>query len=147
MRNSENGEKYQPTAKHLLNFSTKKIFLDTFTSSAIKSVIPSPSNNNFHLMTPYKLHLQLQSLLLYHFFYVHVLYTHVACSFSLLNVVFSMTKALKYQSFPSNISIICYWKTLLPLMLIFLFFIPTFYFKLYKTSTDTTLVGTLSFVC
>ena len=46
-----------------------------FTSSAIKSVNSFLSSSNFHLITLYQLHLQLQSLPLYHLFnfrfYVH----------------------------------------------------------------------------
>ena len=38
------------------NFPTRKILLNKFTSSTVKSVIPSPSNSNFHLITPYKLY-------------------------------------------------------------------------------------------
>ena len=36
---------------------TRKIPLNKFTSSPIKSVIPFPSNNNFYVITLYKLHL------------------------------------------------------------------------------------------
>ena len=46
---------YQPTGKNLLTFPTRKILLDEFTSSAIKSVILSPSNSNFHLINLCKL--------------------------------------------------------------------------------------------
>ena len=69
-------EEPQPTVKHLLVFPTKKIILNKPTSSTIKSAIPSSSNSNFHLVTLCQLHLQLQSLFLYHFFkfrvYVHI---------------------------------------------------------------------------
>ena len=77
----------QSTAKTLLLFPTTKILLNKFTSSAIKSVIPSPSNTNFHLITLYTLHLKLQSFLLQ----------------SLLNVVLSMAK-LNGQSPPKQTS-------------------------------------------
>ena len=56
MGNSGDVEKSHPTAKNLLISPTRKILLNKFTSSAIKSVIPSPSNSNFHLITLYKLH-------------------------------------------------------------------------------------------
>ena len=86
MGNSGVGGESQLTAKNLLLFPTRKILLNKFTPSAIKSVIPSPSNTNFHLITLYTLHLQLQSLLLQSF----------------LNVVFSMTKALNGQRCPKQ---------------------------------------------
>ena len=56
MGNPEYEKESQLTTKHLLIFLTREI-LYKFTSSAIKSVIPSPTNSNFHLMTLYKLHL------------------------------------------------------------------------------------------
>ena len=39
------------------HFSNLIILLNKFTSSTIKSFIPSPSNSSFHLITLYKLHL------------------------------------------------------------------------------------------
>ena len=43
-------------SQHFLIFPTRKI-LNKFTSSTIKSFVPSPSNSNLHLITLYKLHL------------------------------------------------------------------------------------------
>ena len=45
----------------------QKILHNKSTSFAIKIVTPSSSNNNFDLITLYKLYLQFQSLLLHHF--------------------------------------------------------------------------------
>ena len=55
--NPGNGGEYQLNAKNLIIFPTRKILLNKFTSSAIKNVILSPSNSNFHLIILYKLHL------------------------------------------------------------------------------------------
>ena len=44
-----NGEESHPTAKNFLISPTRKIPLNKFTS-AIKNVVPSPSNINFHLI-------------------------------------------------------------------------------------------------
>ena len=44
------GGKSKPSVKHLLIFVTRKVLLSKFTYSAIKRVIPSPSNSNFHLI-------------------------------------------------------------------------------------------------
>ena len=43
-------------SQHFLVSPTRKI-LNKFTSSTIKSFVPSPSNSNLHLITLYKLHL------------------------------------------------------------------------------------------
>ena len=51
------GGKSYPTAKNLLILCTRKIPLNRFTSSLIKSVILSPSNSNLHVITLCKLHL------------------------------------------------------------------------------------------
>ena len=66
----------------------------------------------------------------------------------LLNVAFSMIKALNdwssskqnFHSLPPSNAIS---KTLLLLLLVFLFFTLPFYFKLYKISTDSTPIGNL----
>ena len=54
-------------SKNLLIYPTRKISSIKFTSSVVKSVIPSPWNCNFHLITLCKLHLWLQPWLLCHF--------------------------------------------------------------------------------
>ena len=54
MGNTKDWEEYEPTAKNLLIFSTRKNFLNEFTSSIMKITIPSPSNSIFHLITPIK---------------------------------------------------------------------------------------------
>ena len=132
----DNEGEYQPTAKNLLTFSTIKIRLNKFTSSTIKSMILSSSCSSFDLITLYKLHLQLWWLLLYHFLTSSFMYTHVMpilINLLLLNVVFSMIKALNSQgspkqhtySPPSN----AIKKTMLLLMLVFFFFWIPFLFQ------------------
>ena len=44
-------------SQNLLISPTRKILLKKFTSTTIKSFVPSPSNSNLHLITLYKLHL------------------------------------------------------------------------------------------
>ena len=67
-------------SQNLLISLTRKIFLNKFTSSTIRRFIPSPSNSNLHLIILYKLHLYLQSLLLYHFFLTSVfICMHMSC--------------------------------------------------------------------
>ena len=86
---------------NVLIYPTRKFPIMKFTSSAIKSVIPSPWNSNFHLVTLYKLHLWLQPWLLSHFLTSIFMYTCVVLILinrCLLNVIFSMTKALDDQS-------------------------------------------------
>ena len=137
MGNPGDEGEYQPTTKNVLIFLTIKILLNKFTSSTIKSAIPSPSNSNFHLINLHKFHLQLSSLLLYQFFltsgfmYAHVML--ILINQYLLNVVFSIYKSIEWSNFsqehfyyppPSMI----FGKTLLLLMLVF--------------STDPTPVGT-----
>ena len=108
MGNPGDGGESHSTAKNLLISPTRKIPFNKFTLFAIKSVIPFPSNSNFHLITLYKLHLQLQSLLLHHFFFLFTsdcMYSHVMLILinqCLLNVLFSMTKALNSQSSPKQ---------------------------------------------
>ena len=62
----------------------------------------SPSlNSNFHVITQYKFHLKLQSLLLYQFLTSGFISTYATLTFihrCLLNVIFSMTKALNGQN-------------------------------------------------
>ena len=118
------------TTKKLLISTTIKISFNKFTSSAIKSVIPSPSNSNFHLITLCNFHLQLYLLLLYHFFhfsgFMYRQLMQILIGGVLLNVVISMTKALySPPTFKAT------QKTLLLLMLVFLFFTLLFSFQTY----------------
>ena len=102
------GEEYWPTAKNLLISTSRKILLDKFTPSTMKSVIPSPSNSNFHLITLYKLspihpiypsHCCCIIFLKFRLFmYVHVML--ILINQCLLNAVFSITKTLKGQISP-----------------------------------------------
>ena len=68
--------KVYPLAKNMLIFFTRKILLSKSTSSSIESVIPSTSKSNFQVINQCKFHLQLHSLLLYHFLYFS-LYVHI----------------------------------------------------------------------
>ena len=94
MRNSGVGGKgewgwgFYQTTKNFLISPTIKIPLHAFTSSAIKNVIPSLSNSKFHVITLCKLHLQLQSFLLYHFFFsqMKALRPKILCQFWLIDV-------------------------------------------------------------
>ena len=136
MGNRQRWEKSHLTTKNLIISPNRKFSLDSLTSSAIESVIPSPSNNKFHLITLYKLYFQLQSLLLHIFIGSNFMYTHVIlilinqCVFK---IVFSMIKALNSQGSPKQN--FCFsphfnaiWKVLLLLMLVFLFFKHPFLF-------------------
>ena len=106
MRNIGDGGEYQPTAKNLLIFPTRKILLNKFTSSTIKTFTSFPSNSNLHLITLYKLHLQLQSLLLCLFFnfrlYMFARVMLILINQCILNVVFGITKALTGQIAPKQ---------------------------------------------
>ena len=51
MGNPGDWEESHSGAKNLLISPTRKAPLNKFTSAAIKSVISSPSNSNFHLIT------------------------------------------------------------------------------------------------
>ena len=125
------------TPKNVFIFPIRKIPLRRFKSFAIKSLISSPSNSSFQVITLCNLHLQLQSFLLYHILNFR-LYIHT-CDANLINqclrnVVFSMTKALNnrsspkenFHSLPPSNAIL---KTLLLLMLVFLFFTLPFLFR------------------
>ena len=130
------GKSY-PTAKNLLISPIIKIPLNRFKSFAIKSFISSPSNSNFQVITLGNLHLLLQSFLLYHILnfrlYVYTCHANLPNQ-CLLNVAFSMTKALNdwsspkqnFHSLPPSNAIS---KTLLLLLLIFLFFTLPFLFQ------------------
>ena len=92
-------ESYQ-TVKNLL------IFWNRFTSSTIKSVIPSPSNSNFHVITLCKLQFVAVVIPAVSFFLTSgFMYTHfmlILINRCLLNVVFSMSKVLNGQSSPKE---------------------------------------------
>ena len=143
-------QNYAPLApkhsKNLLIYPTRKISPIKFTSSVVKSVIPSPWNCNFHLITLCKLHLWLQPWLLCHFLtsaFKYICDMLILINRCLLNVVFRMTKALNGQrSLKQNI-----YSLHLPMLLgkpcLFLcffssFFDSLFYVKIYKFSTDST---------
>ena len=97
------GEKSYSTAKHLLIFSIRKIPLNRFKSFAVRSFISFPPNSNFQVIILCNLHLQLQSFLLFHILifrlYVHTCHANLTNQ-CLLNVAFSMTKALNDWSSP-----------------------------------------------
>ena len=99
------GENPTQQPKNLLNYPTKKISFIKFTSSAFKYVIFSPSKSDFHLITLYEPHLQLQPWLLYHFLtsgFMHICVLPTLINRYLLNVVFDMTKVLNGQSSPKK---------------------------------------------
>ena len=135
-------EKSYPTAKNLLISPIWKISLNRFKSSAIKSFISSPSNRNFQVITLCNLHLQLQSFLLYYILHFR-LYVHT-CHANLTNRFYWMwlsawQKHWMIEALPSKISISstfpfppylqCYFKTLVLLLLVFLFFKLPFLFQ------------------
>ena len=107
-----------------------------------------PSNSNFHLITIYKLYIWLQSLLLYHFFsFMYTWIMLILINQCLLDVVFSMIKALNGQSSPKQNLYSPHLSMLLGKPCFSLWFFSSFshflfYFKLYKISTDHTPVGT-----
>ena len=105
MGNPGYGGKSYPTAKKLLISPIRKIPLNRFKSFGIKSFISSPSNSNFQVITLCNLHLQLQSFLLYHMLnfrlYVHTCHPNLNNQ-CLLNVAFSMIKAVNNQSSPKQ---------------------------------------------
>ena len=106
MENPGDREEFHLTAKSLLISPTRKTLLNKFTSSVIKNAISSPSNSNFHLITLCKLHLWLQPLLLYQFCinfrFTYRCVTLILINWCLLNVVFSITKALIGQNSPKQ---------------------------------------------
>ena len=69
--------------------------------------VHSPHTNNFHVITQYNLHYQLQSFLLYHFYFTSILLVHTTshanfdfnqCLIYLQNVVFSFEKGSSGQN-------------------------------------------------
>ena len=113
-----------PTAKTLFIFPSRKIPLTKFTSSLMKSIISFSQISNFRVMTECKLHLLVVFVAVSLYLTLGFLYTCVMLTFinrCLLNVVFSMTKALNGQNSPKqnfhSPHFIAIWKTLLPLCL------------------------------
>ena len=105
MGNPADGEKSYPTAKNLLISAIRKFPLNRFKSFAVKSFISYPSNSNFQVMILCNLYLLLQSFLLYHIlnFRLYVRTCHANLTNQcLLNVAFSMTKALNDWNSPKQ---------------------------------------------
>ena len=119
--------------------------------AAKKCSFPTPEkfsspNSNSHVITQCKLHLQLllphlQSLLLYDFFNFRLYLQIYHANFDQPMVTesyCSMTKALNSQNSskqnfqPHSPPFSAIWKTLLQLLLVFLFIPFLFHFKLYK---------------
>ena len=103
------GENTQSTAENLLISLSRKILLDiSFISHYQKchSFLYIKQQFSSHHPVLYKLHLQLQSLLLYHFFKFRLyMYPHVTLILIdqyLLNVVFRIRKALNGQISPKQ---------------------------------------------
>ena len=151
------GEKSYLTAKDLFISPIRKRPLNRFKSFAVKSLISSPSNNNFQVIILCNLDLKLQSFMLYHILnfrlYVHTCQANLTNQ-CLLNVVFSMTKALNDWSSPKqnfhslHLSIpslppMLFRKPCFYYCLFSSFSHSLFYFKLYKISTDSTPIGNL----
>ena len=139
MGNPEDGEKYYPTTKNLLISPIRKIPLNRLKSFAVKSFISSPSISNFQVIILCNFHLQLQPFLLFHILnfrlYVHTCHANLTNQ-CLLNVAFSSEwLKLSQEKFPfpppfhslhpSN----AISKTLLLLLLVFLFFTLPFLFQ------------------
>ena len=100
------GGEYQPTAKGLLIFVTRKIPLNKFISSAIESVIHPPikyqfsSNHSIQVSFVAVVIAVVSFFLTTGFIYTHVML--ISINQCLLNLVFSMTKALSGQSYPKQ---------------------------------------------
>ena len=105
MGNPGDGEQSYPTAKHLLISLISKISFNKFKYFAVKSFISSTSNSNFEVIILCNLNLQLQSFLSFHIliFRLYVSTCHANLTNQcLLNVAFSMRKALNNRSFPKQ---------------------------------------------
>ena len=116
-------EKSYPTAKNLPISPIWKIPLNRFKTSTIKSLISSPSNSNFQVITLCNLHLQLQSFLLYHILNCR-LFVHSIEWLKLSQAKFPFL--LPLHSLPPSNAIS---KTLLLLLLVFFFFTLPFLFQ------------------
>ena len=125
----------------------KYILINLLLTLSKMSFLPL-SNSNFHLITLCKLHLCLQPLLLYHFcINFRLMYTCVmliSINWCLLNVIFSMTKAVNDQSSPKQNFYFLHLSMLLEKLCFSLCLFS--FFQLYKVSTDPTPVGTSWFV-
>ena len=89
--------------ENLLISPTRKILLNKLTYFPIKSVIPSPSNSNFHVITPDNFICSCSHSCKIIFLTSTFMKTHVMLILInqyLLNVFFSMTKALNCQNSP-----------------------------------------------
>ena len=96
---------YQPTAKKLSIFATRKILLKKLTFSAIKSVIPSPSNSNFYIIPYTGFICSCSHCCCIIFLTADLMHTYmmlILINQCFLNVAFSMTKALNGQSSPKQ---------------------------------------------
>ena len=151
------GEKSYLTAKDLFISPIRKPPINRFKSFAVKSLISSPSNNNFQVIILCNLDLKLQSFMLYHILnfrlYVHTCQANLTNQ-CLLNVVFSMTKGLNDSSSPKqnlhslHLSIpflppVLFRKHCLYYCLFSSFSLSLFYIKLCKISTDSAPIGIL----
>ena len=129
MGNHENEGKSYPSAKNLLISSIRKIPLNRFKSFAIKSFISSPSNSNFQVITLATFICSCSHFCRTMFWISGFIYTHVMLIL-LINVYWMLPLALQkhwiIEALPSKISIPASLdaisKTLLLLMLVFLFF-------------------------
>ena len=143
MGNPGDGGKSYSTAKKLLIFPIIKIPLNRFKFFAVESLISSQSNSSLQVIILCNLHLQMESFLLYRILnfmlYVHICYANLA-NRCLLNVSFSLTKALNVKAFSqvkfpfpppfhSLLPLNAISKTLLLLLLVFLFFTLPFLFQ------------------
>ena len=106
MGNLGDVEESHPKAKCLLIYSTRKIPFNKFTSSAIKSVIPSSIKWQFLSNYPIQASFSTVVIAVVSFFLTSdFMYRHimlVLINRCLLNVVFSLTKALNGQSSPKE---------------------------------------------
>ena len=102
---------------------------------------PHQTNNNFHVTTQYKLHLLVQPSLLYDFFNfrLYVQIYHASFDQSMVTesylqddkrIEWSKFLQAKFSTSFSSFNVI--WETLLQLLLVFLFTLSLFDFKLYK---------------
>ena len=141
MGNPGDRKEYQLTSKHLLIFPTRKILLNKYASSAIKSVIPPSIKQQFSSHHPIQASfvaevITVVSLLLTSgFMYSHAML--ILINQCLLNVVFCIAKVLDGQSSPEVLptfllssSSNTIWKTLFHTLIFFFFFSNLINFQL-----------------